>query len=100
MIRKAVRLFAEAMERRLIANDHKRSWGEIPFRDLLHLLEGEVRELWQAYENRSACDENRYQQVTKECADIANFAMMIAENYGAHPHKEARHEPTPTDNID
>ena len=73
-LRPAVKLFAEAMEKTLRANDHKGGWG---FQDcsthyLLCRLVEEVGELFAL--NAKAGD---YYVSTKELEDIANFAMML-----------------------
>jgi NTP pyrophosphatase (non-canonical NTP hydrolase) len=72
-VRQEVKRFAEVMERKLQENDHKGGWrGEHPAWLLGRLLE-EISELEEALRqaNRRA--------IERECADIANFAMMIAD---------------------
>lgn len=69
--------FAEMMEQKLDANRHKgnrEGWAKIPPRELLRLLRREVRELDEAI--------NLGGDVAAEAADVANFAMMIADMCG------------------
>lgn len=71
--RKEVQWFSEQMEAALKANDHKGGWYDCEEGWLLRRLSQELQELRQARtKGREA--------VIKECADIANFAMMIADN--------------------
>ena len=74
-LRKEVRLFAEAMERRLQANDHKPGWkGEAPDA-LLDRVDDELLELHMAVAaGRGA--------ILLEAADVANFLMMVADVCG------------------
>ena len=74
-VREPVRWFAEQMEEKLRANDHKPHWSIAHPDYLIHRLFQEVNELWRAMEGELTADE-----VIKEAADVANFAMMIADN--------------------
>ena len=89
ILRPAVRWFAEQMELQLRANDHKgrNGWKDSTERWLLHRLEEETLELRDAL--RFACNDcghiasNKAPQpaeIIKEAADVANFAMFIADN--------------------
>jgi len=69
-IREPVKWFAQQMEQQLKANDHKGGWDNCSMQYLLERLEEETHEL-------TACSNE--EQVIQECADIANFAMMIAD---------------------
>jgi len=79
MIRKSVKVFAEAMELKLKENDYKggwhdrSGWDEENFAYLLRRLKEEVVEL----ENSA---HNSHKEIKKECVDVANFAMMIFDN--------------------
>jgi len=73
-LRPAVRQFAERMEERLVANDHKGGWKGCSDRYLLSKLTEEYVELFRAVEHESA------ERVAKEAADLANIAMMLADN--------------------
>lgn len=68
--------FAREMEKRLEANDHKTGWGSCSLQYLSMRLTQERRELERAIKNKDI------KNVIEECADIANFAMMIADNVG------------------
>lgn len=71
-LRPEVRAFAAAMEKQLRANDHKGGWQEEKVLWLLGRLREETDELSNALECRDC--------VLAEAADVANFAMMIADN--------------------
>jgi len=70
--RREVRWFAERMERKLQQNDHKGGWNNDSFHALLRRMREEVDELESAQSDQ--------EKLIDECADVANFAMMIAEN--------------------
>lgn len=76
--REAVERFADEMERRLQANDHKGGWQSERKGYLLSRLREEVEELYDAM----VVSEADGAGVTAEAADVANFAMMIADNFG------------------
>lgn len=69
-LRPVLQWFAERMEEKLTASDPKGGWEETPLPDLLHLLIDEVREVAEA---------KTFAETIYECADVANFAMMIAD---------------------
>lgn len=69
-LRPVVAAFAEAMELKLRENDHKGHWRYCSGTYLFNRLRGEVNEL-----SRAPAD-----QRLAEAADVANFAMMIADN--------------------
>lgn len=74
-LRPEVRWFAEQMELKLRANDHKPGWKDDAVVDLLTRLEEELAEL------REAIDESEpAQRVIEEAADVANFCLMISDN--------------------
>jgi hypothetical protein len=93
-VRKELRLFAEVMEQKLVANEHKGGWGskQCFLTELLGRLEDETRELRAFFTKHcDKCggssttevpDKNDYMSVIQECADVANFAMMIADRVG------------------
>jgi NTP pyrophosphatase (non-canonical NTP hydrolase) len=76
-VRTEVARFALAMEAKLRANDHKRPWRYCPLQYLSMRLTQERRELVDAIAARK--------DVIGECADVANFAMMIADKVGELP---------------
>ena len=84
-LRPAVQIFAEAMERKLQANDHKGGWEGMPLSWLRGRLTDESKELDAAIAAYINDIGNRdlskpRQAILCECADIGNFAMMIAAN--------------------
>lgn len=76
--RSVVQWFAQEMERKLQENDYKGGWqGESPFRfaNRIHDEWGELADaLFRFHTKPSNAD-----AVIAECADIANFALMIAD---------------------
>lgn len=87
--RPAVREFADRMEAKLRANDHKPDWRQQRFSYLLARLGQEVAELEEALRavaeasaaNRTLAETfGLCEAVADEAADVANFAMMIADN--------------------
>lgn len=78
-IREEVKWFAEQMESALAAKDDRydgNSWLYVPDSFVLFSrLLGESDELMEAISSPSMTKE----QKIKECADVANFAMMIAD---------------------
>ncbi|MBW7475935.1 hypothetical protein K0T92_14410 [Paenibacillus oenotherae] len=62
------------METVLRADDHKGGWLHMDFGDLMQRLTEEVDELFELQGTEPA---NEF--VIKEAADVANFAMMIAD---------------------
>lgn len=81
MTRPAVAWFAEQMEQKLQANDHKPDWERVDRDELdwlfIRLLE-EALELHKAalYAGQGPWTKK---DVVEEAADVANFAMMIAD---------------------
>lgn len=68
--------FAELMEAKLAKNRHKgdrAGWLNADPRDLFDALEHEVSELEEAFNEGDAI------AIAKEAADVANFAMMVAD---------------------
>jgi len=75
-LRSAVKKFAELMETKLRAHDHDygpSGWTDADPVYLLKRISQELEELAAAMIHQRG--------VKKECADIANFAMMIASLY-------------------
>jgi len=85
-LRKELQWFAEEMEAKLRENDHKSGWHGNTVRSLFQRLREESDELLvqshplqldtiaETLSREDACE------LIRECADIANFAMMIADN--------------------
>lgn len=79
MYRPEVAWFAGIMEERMRANDHKGGWrGDRPA-DLMLRLYQEAAELYEEIRPGYSTVPSR---VEKEAADVANFAMMIADVCG------------------
>lgn len=77
-LRESVAWFASIMERELRANDHKPGWKNDRAVDLLDRVFDEAHEL-----NAAIAAGGRSERIIKEAADVANFAMMIADNASA-----------------
>ena len=73
--------FVEIMKQKLATpkNQGKLDPRDMFSEDVLALLEREMEELRDAFKRRSAKD------VTDECADVANLAMMLADNVSPLP---------------
>lgn len=83
-VRDSVRLFAGVMEEMLQKNDHKGGWETMTVDSLMGRLIEECCELEDAIDNGEAME-----NVAHEAADVANFCMMVAENYAR---EKFRHE--------
>lgn len=88
VLRPEVRAFADAMERKLQQNDHKGGWGNMPSSWLFRRLRAEMEELEAVRKTYIDAIEMREpnkdlstlrEAILSECADVANFAMMIAD---------------------
>lgn len=93
----AISRFGTLMLQKLAENRHKPHWDESTLAYLMQRLDDEVAELQAAYalvmakrdgmafrQTRPNRDEDvalfkAEQEVRRECADVANFAMMIAD---------------------
>ncbi|WP_127506143.1 hypothetical protein [Paenibacillus humicus] len=92
-MRKEVCWFAERMESRLSENDHKPGWQDSreDREFLLKRLEANYHKLWAAEQcYGSAFDP---ENVVKKAADIANFAMMLADNARRDLERQAKEAP-------
>lgn len=72
-IRPELQWFVKQMESKLQENDHKQHWSKLHPDYLIERLYQEAKELWEAVERRDPVE------MVKEAADVANFAMMIAD---------------------
>lgn len=72
-IRPVVMWFAKQMEDSLRRNDHKSGWSDIKSQDLINRIFDELDELVEA---------NNQSDRIQESIDVANFAMMVADNEG------------------
>lgn len=75
-LRPEVRRFSEVMERRLRKHDHKGGWKDCDYSYLTRRLQEEIDELHVAVQCKSL------ELIPEEAADVANFAMMIADVFG------------------
>lgn len=73
--RKEVQEMAVAMEAKLRQHDDRPGWKEEPFEYLYQRLEEEADELYQASKS------NKPLNIAEEAVDVANFAMMIWDNF-------------------
>jgi NTP pyrophosphatase (non-canonical NTP hydrolase) len=88
-LRPEVLVFAQAMERQLRANDEKGGWDQETLSWLFGSLQEEVEELQEVL-GLGKCTPCRCGSfppskvnpaaVVREAADVANFAMMLADN--------------------
>ncbi len=78
VVRPAVKWFAEQMEAALKRNDHKGGWLQDDWDELYDRIKDETKELKKECEKLYQDDE----KIIKEAADVANFAMMIADIFG------------------
>ncbi|WP_342515436.1 hypothetical protein [Sutcliffiella sp. FSL R7-0096] len=76
--RKEVREFAQAMELQLASNEHKGHWRREHHEYLLRELGKNAVQLEKELKKE---DHDKY-EITLRCANMANFAMMISDNYG------------------
>lgn len=87
MMRKEVKRFAEEMEKVLKQNDYKSGFQSLPYEYLYKRLLEEVKELFEGIYGThpttftQSSEEVRAEDIVKECVDIANFAMMIADKF-------------------
>ena len=83
--RYCVRKFADAMEERLAANDHKDGWEDCDDDYLWGKFIEELSE-FQRVINKQGNDRKKL----REAADLANIVMMLADNatWHSHPLKE------------
>jgi NTP pyrophosphatase (non-canonical NTP hydrolase) len=88
-IREEVQWFSQEMEKKLIENDHKAHWSDLPIAYLEMRLKQEVVELEEAIMDFHL-GKGSVDQITKEAADVGNFAMMIADAYSHRPRTPGR----------
>lgn len=89
--RPEVQAFADLMEARLRANDHKPGWkGDDPW-SLMDRLFQEARKLGsELLPHPGVKLAVRRARIGAEAADVANFAMMIADVRGALPPSQSK----------
>jgi len=76
--RSVLAAFVQAMEERLLANDHKGGWHRMSYEELLLRALEELSELSVALRTKQPPN-----ALLREAADVANFVMMIADNEAA-----------------
>lgn len=72
-IRSKITMFFDAMIYKLRVNAHKGAWENINLYDAINFLHGEISELMEAIDEGGNTTE-----LVLEAADIANFALIIA----------------------
>ncbi|PGW89949.1 hypothetical protein [Bacillus cereus] len=77
-MREEVKWFAEQMESKLQENDHKGGWQDCDCYWLLKRASGECLELLRELDVYRDLGDNK-EKIIKECSDVANFVMMIAD---------------------
>ncbi len=85
VLRPEVAAFAMLMEEKLLLNDHRPGWKNDAVGALVARLYEEVRELVCAARDprdRDPADRRDPAEIGREAADVANFAMMIADVCG------------------
>lgn len=70
-----VNRFGKIMVAKLKENEHKAGWSQMTPDYLMQRMAGEVYELTRELMRRPRNPE----QIAREAADVANFAMMVAE---------------------
>lgn len=68
--------FTGKMDEMLDKNSFKTGWKSLSFKWLLYRLRQETKELKQELNKKPM----NFDKVIKESADVANFAMMLADN--------------------
>ena len=90
-LRESVKWFAEQMELVLRKNDHKGGWKNCTWEYLFDRLEEEQKELVEECYKDGYSDvfdiflNTNTEAMIKEAVDVANFAMMIADNLRENP---------------
>lgn len=71
--REAVQWFSGQMLQKLRENQHKGDWQSMTVIELYAELYGEFTELMEALKKHEP------EEIVRECADVANYAMFIAD---------------------
>ncbi len=77
--RESVPWFSEQMEKKLLANDHKPGWNGLPDPYFVSRAQDELQELAEALARGMSPED-----IIQECADVANFCMMLADKKRQH----------------
>lgn len=73
--------FAAVMEAKLLKNDYKTSWRDLPVEALLRLLKIELQEFEVAVDFLSVAD------ARKELVDVANFTLILWDRLSVEDQK-------------
>jgi NTP pyrophosphatase (non-canonical NTP hydrolase) len=68
--------FRDRMAKKLLLNAHKGGWADWPVSGLIEGIKREVEELERAIDKNESAE-----RVADEAADVANFAMMVADKH-------------------
>lgn len=81
MTYKSIKWFSAEMRKKMAKNEHKEGWDKCSHNYLFKRLCDEVLELNNALftPKQGAVRSLNAKAIIKECADIANFVMMIAD---------------------
>lgn len=79
MIRSEVKWFAEHMESKLQENEHKTGWEDSTVDFLSVQMQRNLKELNEMFEELPSNYSVFSANVIRQCSDIANYAMMIAD---------------------
>lgn len=77
-VRESVKWFAEQMESKLRENDKKGGWDNCNIYWLIKRINEETNELLNAVDLHRDLGDAK-ENIIREAADVANFAMMIAD---------------------
>lgn len=88
---KSIEQFSQVMREKLSENLHKSGWHDSSTAYLIGRLKEELVELEESLIKLDAENNevNRWES-SLECADVANFAMMIADNLTREPLNETK----------
>ena len=86
---KELAAFAQVMRDKLNENQHKSTWKNEDYRWLFRRLEMEVEELRKEIAHPH---ESTPREIAREAADVACFAMMIADVFGGLPETHSQQE--------
>jgi hypothetical protein len=98
-LRPEVKRFAEEMERQLQANEHKGGWEDCTICHLIVELRRNSYELERAALRVDAGLTSSTPSVVRRAANVANFAMMVADNWGGE-FSQKKPEPEKAENWD
>lgn len=81
-VREELRKFTHYQDWVLAENDHRGGWRNLNALELLMRIHGEIGELIEvvSYHIKNPKSDAGKEDVMKECADVANYAMMLWDN--------------------